>query len=107
MKKLLFLFLLLSSVIFTAEYNTDDIEIFVSGNKYYPVLDGIVLEGENVFIVGKEYNRVKKYWAYSTCDLSEYSYIKKVVVTYEKTKVTGKPACYDSKDEIMEKNKKK
>ena len=104
--KRIFLLLVLSVSIFAAEYNTDDIDIYYKGGKFYPVQDGIILEGENTFIVGRDSDRAMHEWIYYICTVSSYYTVKKVDVTYEKSKMTEKAVCYDSKDEVITKKKK-
>ena len=102
-KRVLVSLLVLSVIIFTAEFNTDNIDIYYKGGKYYPAQDGIVLEGENTFIVGKEFDKLKQELVSIIC--KAYS-VKKIEVTYEKSKVAEKAVCYDHSDNVITKNKK-
>ena len=107
MKKILVLFVFLLTVCsFAEEYNMKDIQIDQSGKKYYPVYDGIVMEGTNTFIMESDSGKLEQHWAKSICGLSSHYSIKKITATYNGTKLAETAKCYDSKGELLEEKKK-
>lgn len=110
MKKLMVLLVFLLSVCsFGVEYSMKDIQIILSNGKYYPVYDGIVLEGTNTFIMESDLGKLNEHWAKSVCDTSSHYSIKKITATYDGIKLTETAKCYNSKGELLEtkKNEKK
>ena len=105
-KLLLFGILLLSLCSFSKEYKQGEFQISYSNKSYFPVYDGIVLEGTNTFSLELLSDKLTKYWASNACGLSEYSAISKIETTYEKYKLK-EAKCYGFDNKVLTRTEKK